>query len=109
MSPIINNDNNNANDDVLIGTGKRVVKLGFLEIHVYQLELYVGAAACRSCLSKFAGMDLNGLLRQPTFYPDFTFGKFRKVFQLKFCRTLSYDKLVGGFEEPLLSRCDARH
>jgi len=98
-----------TSDDVLIGTGKRVVKLGFLEIQVYELELYVNAAACRSLLHQYSGLDLNGLLREPTFYQDFTSSKFHKVFRLKFSRTLSQDKLVGGFEEPLTSRCDARH
>ena len=98
-----------SDNDVLIGTGDRVVKLGFVEIHVYKLELYVDAKQCRRCLAEYAGMDLNGLLRDSSFYTCFTRGKFQKTFRLEFCRTISQAKLVGGFAEPLKSRCDAQH
>ena len=72
---LLSNPNN-----VVIGTGERTVKLGFVEIHVYSLKLFVDAKACRAALvSDFGGMDLNGLLREAsTFYPDFTTGKFEK-------------------------------
>lgn len=97
--------------NVLIGTGKRTVKLGFVEIHVYSLKVFVDAPACRAALVPyFGGMDLDGLLRaSSTFYPFFTTGKFKKVFELTFCRSLTKEKLVGGFEEPLKTRCDHAH
>jgi len=96
----------NSDDNVLIGTGERTVKLGFVEIPVYSLKLYVNAPACRSCL----GMDLDSLLQQgSTFYTDFVCGEFEKRFCLTFCRTISKEKLVGGFDVPLKLRCDASH
>lgn len=101
-----------SNDDSLtrIGTGERTVKLGFVEIHVYSLELYVDAVGCRAILAaSYSGLDLNGLLRESSFYTDFTSGKFEKRFCLTFCRTLSQEKLVGGFDVPLLTRCSDEH
>ena len=95
---------------VLVGTGDRVVKLGFVTINVYSMGLYVDADACRDALlDRFSGQDHDTLLQSPDFFSAFVSGNFRKTFKLKFCRTLSQAKLVAGFEQPLRSRCDPSH
>jgi len=94
---------------VLIGTGDRVVKLGFVQINIYSLGLYVDPDSCRTVLVDFSGLDHNGLLCHPEFYPAFVAGQFQKTFCLTFCRSLGREKLVGGFEGPLRSRCDKAH
>lgn len=95
--------------DVLIGTGLRSVKLGFTEINVYLLGLYIDPVSCQESLAQYEGSDHNSLLCQPTFYSDFSSGLFRKTFRISFCRTIGRDKLIKGFGDPLRSRCDAAH
>mmetsp|Transcript_22453 Transcript_22453/g.34080 ORF Transcript_22453/g.34080 Transcript_22453/m.34080 type:complete len:393 (+) Transcript_22453:106-1284(+) len=94
---------------VLIGTGVRSVKLGFVEISVYSLGLYVDPVSCQNVLASYEGSDHNSLLCNPSFYSDFASGLFRKTFRISFCRTIGRDKLVGGFDGPLRARCDASH
>mmetsp|Transcript_9193 Transcript_9193/g.13372 ORF Transcript_9193/g.13372 Transcript_9193/m.13372 type:complete len:403 (+) Transcript_9193:133-1341(+) len=101
------------NSDVLIGTGERSVKMGFMQINVYSLGLYVdpSSPSFRIAFASYSGVSSHKDLidDEAGFYRTFVNGGFRKTFRLVFCRTISREKLVNGFAEPLRARVDEEH
>lgn len=98
-----------ANGDFLLGTGDRVVNLGFVNIQVYSVAFYVEPCAARSVLAAFAERPLDDCLADPSFYPALVRGKCQKTLVLTFCRSVGRERLTSSFRASLLARVVEAH
>lgn len=91
----------------LVGDGNRLVTVGFIDVKVYRLALYADVAGMQEVLHHLAGCQLEELRANALFYQGLIEGRFSKVFQIDFLRSIPADKCRAAFEDALLKRTSA--